>query len=64
MVFSLECEMEDDGRWIAEVPDLPGVSAYGGSKIITRHHEMLRNYPGTNAYSIRMPFGSRKHRAQ
>jgi predicted RNase H-like HicB family nuclease len=32
MIFSLECEMEDDGRWIAEVPELPGVLAYGGTK--------------------------------
>lgn len=27
--FGLEVEREDDGRWIAEVPDLPGVMAYG-----------------------------------
>jgi predicted RNase H-like HicB family nuclease len=27
----LECEQEVDGRWIAEVPELPGVLAYGGS---------------------------------
>jgi predicted RNase H-like HicB family nuclease len=32
MMFSLECELEDDGRWIAEVPELPGVLAYGGTK--------------------------------
>ena len=29
MNFSLECEQEIDGRWIAEVPELPGVLAYG-----------------------------------
>jgi len=29
MNFTLECEQEDDGRWIAEVPELPGVLAYG-----------------------------------
>lgn len=28
MTFTLECEREDDGRWIAEVPQLPGVLAY------------------------------------
>lgn len=28
MKFTLECEREDDGRWIAEVPQLPGVLAY------------------------------------
>jgi predicted RNase H-like HicB family nuclease len=27
--FTIECEREDDGRWIAEVPQLPGVLAYG-----------------------------------
>ena len=29
MNFSLECEEETDGRWIAEVPQLPGVICYG-----------------------------------
>jgi predicted RNase H-like HicB family nuclease len=27
--FSIECEQEVDGRWIAEVPQLPGVLCYG-----------------------------------
>jgi len=27
--FAIEIEREDDGRWIAEVPGLPGVMAYG-----------------------------------
>jgi predicted RNase H-like HicB family nuclease len=27
--FSIECEREEDGRWLAEVPQLPGVLAYG-----------------------------------
>jgi predicted RNase H-like HicB family nuclease len=31
MNFTLECEQEVDGRWIAEVPELPGVLAYGNS---------------------------------
>ena len=29
MKFSIECEREEDGRWLAEVPQLPGVLAYG-----------------------------------
>ena len=29
MKLQIEVEREDDGRWIAEVPDLPGVMAYG-----------------------------------
>ena len=32
MNISLECGQETDGRWIAEVPDLPGVMAYGASR--------------------------------
>lgn len=31
MDLKLECEQEDDGRWLAEVPELPGVLAYGAS---------------------------------
>jgi len=27
--FAIELEQEDDGRWIGEVPTLPGVMAYG-----------------------------------
>ena len=29
MNFTLECEEEVDGRWLAEVPQLPGVLCYG-----------------------------------
>jgi predicted RNase H-like HicB family nuclease len=29
MNFTIECEEETDGRWIAEVPQLPGVLCYG-----------------------------------
>jgi predicted RNase H-like HicB family nuclease len=29
--FHIECELEEDGRWLAEVPQLPGVLAYGSS---------------------------------
>lgn len=31
MKFTLECEREEDGRWLAEVSQLPGVLAYGSS---------------------------------
>ena len=30
--FTVEIELEDDGRWIGEVVDLPGVLAYGSSR--------------------------------
>jgi len=29
MKLSIESEREADGRWLAEVPELPGVMAYG-----------------------------------
>ncbi|MFH1146323.1 MAG: type II toxin-antitoxin system HicB family antitoxin [Pseudomonadota bacterium] len=29
MNYNIEYEREEDGRWIAEVPKLPGVMAYG-----------------------------------
>lgn len=29
--FAIQHEREEDGRWIAEVPELPGVLAYGAS---------------------------------
>jgi len=32
MDLKLECEQESDGRWLAEVPQLPGVLAYGVSR--------------------------------
>ena len=32
MNFTLDCEQEADGRWLAEVPDLPGVLAYGDTR--------------------------------
>ena len=31
MQFTLECELEEDGRWLAEVSDLPGALAYGST---------------------------------
>ena len=30
--MKIEIEREDDGRWIAEVPDLPGVMTYGRTR--------------------------------
>ena len=30
--FSFEIERETDGRWIAEIPMIPGAMAYGASK--------------------------------
>jgi predicted RNase H-like HicB family nuclease len=32
MSFQIEFEREEDGRWIAEIPELPGVMCYGATK--------------------------------
>lgn len=31
MKLTVECEREIDGRWLAEVPELPGVIVYGAT---------------------------------
>jgi predicted RNase H-like HicB family nuclease len=31
-VYKVETELEGDGRWIAEIVDVPGVLAYGASE--------------------------------
>ena len=32
MNLTIETELECDGRWIAEVPELPGALAYGATR--------------------------------
>jgi predicted RNase H-like HicB family nuclease len=32
MEFRIEFDQEDDGRWIADIPELPGVLAYGATQ--------------------------------
>ncbi len=32
MGLTIETEQEVDGRWLAEVPELPGVLAYGATR--------------------------------
>jgi predicted RNase H-like HicB family nuclease len=31
-MLRIEIDREDDGRWIGEVPELPGVLAYGATE--------------------------------
>ncbi len=31
-MLRIEFEREEDGRWIAEIPELPGVMAYGATQ--------------------------------
>ena len=38
MTFNIELELESDGRWIAEVSDLPGTMVYG----VTRSDAVAR----------------------
>ncbi len=38
MTLTVETEQEDDGRWLGEVPELPGVMAYG----MTRQEAIAR----------------------
>ena len=51
MNFTLEFEREDDGRWIAEILELPGVLAYGEnrleaqSKAVTLAQQVLEERP-------------------
>ena len=33
MGLSIEVEQEEDGRWLAEVPELSGVLAYGQTRL-------------------------------
>jgi predicted RNase H-like HicB family nuclease len=32
MDYQIEFERENDGRWIAEIPTLPGAMAYGATR--------------------------------
>jgi predicted RNase H-like HicB family nuclease len=32
MLFKIEIEAEEDGRWLADIPDLPGVMSYGADR--------------------------------
>jgi len=43
MKFTVEYEQEEDGRWLAEVKELPGVLAYGKDpNQATAHAQALR----------------------
>lgn len=45
VTLSIQVEREVDGRWLAEIPELPGVLAYGSSEaaaVITAEAIALR----------------------
>lgn len=33
MSMTFETELEDDGRWLAEVPEIAGVTVYGATEM-------------------------------
>lgn len=55
MQLSIEVEQEEDGRWIGEVPELPGVLVYAETReeailraqALALHVIAERNGPGT-----------------
>jgi predicted RNase H-like HicB family nuclease len=38
MRLTIEFEQEEDGRWIAEIPELPGVMVYGETQAAAAQH--------------------------
>jgi len=52
----VDIEFEDDGRWIGEVAELPGVMAYGGTR-----DEARRN---TEALALRVIADRLRHGEQ
>ena len=68
MNFSIEHEQEADGRFLAEVPELPGVLAYGATlseamskvevlalRVIADKLEHLENQPSTINITVPVP---------
>jgi predicted RNase H-like HicB family nuclease len=53
MEFEIVFEREEDGRWIAEIESLPGVLAYGSTRlvaernVITLAQEVVEELPGS-----------------
>ena len=65
MNFEIEFEQEDDGRWIAEIPEIPGVLAYGVTpmqagtlakalalRVIAERMENENSIPGINSIAF------------
>lgn len=40
-MLNIELEQEDDGRWIAEIPELPGVMVYGSNREEAKREAMM-----------------------
>jgi len=65
MNFDIEFEQEEDGRWIAEIPEIPGVLTYGvtplqaGAKakalalrVLAERMENEESLPGINSIAF------------
>lgn len=65
MDFILDVEQEDDGRWMAEITDLPGVMAYGSTpaqakartkalalRVLAERMEQETSFPVVNSISF------------
>lgn len=60
MKLTIETEREEDGRWIAEVPELPGVMVYGTTREeAVTHAEVLALRVLAENIEERMPDRSR-----
>jgi len=68
MKLGIECEREDDGRWLAEVPELPGALAYGATaeeamaraealalRVVTERIEHARPGPSLSEVTVSDP---------
>ena len=44
MTLTVECEQEFEGRWFAEVPQLPGVHGYGSTRDAATQQALLLAY--------------------
>jgi predicted RNase H-like HicB family nuclease len=44
MTLTVECEQEFEGRWLAEVPQLPGVKGYGSTRGAATEQALLLAY--------------------
>lgn len=46
MQYRIELEREEDGRWLADVVDLPGVMGYGDTPDARCQHRSHELHPG------------------
>jgi predicted RNase H-like HicB family nuclease len=71
MNFDIEFELEEDGRWIAEIPEIPGALVYGvtplqaGAKVkalalrvLAERMENEVSVPGISSISFTSRYGA------